>query len=320
MSIEVIGLGALNMDHIYQVERILEDGEALVKRYAQFPGGSAANTIFGLARLGVSTGFIGATGDDAEGKALKQDLQKAGVDVSQVIVKPGAKSGSVLGLSDALGHRTLYVLPGANSLLATDDVDPAYVNKTRILHISSFVADRQFRLTAELMEALKPAAKVSFSPGALYAVKGLKVLRPILRRTYVLFLNRDEIKQVTSQDFIAGAETCLKAGCQMVVVTLGKGARLKSGRRAIAYIRTARKEYTISPSAEKVEASETTGAGDAFAAGFIYGMLKSKTMEECGHLGDILAGFAISKSGARKGLPTLPRLARRYQELYHQPL
>ena len=61
-KVEVIGLGALNMDNIYRVERILDDGEAVVKDFAAFAGGSAANTIYGLARLGVSTGFIGAVG------------------------------------------------------------------------------------------------------------------------------------------------------------------------------------------------------------------------------------------------------------------
>ena len=90
-NIEVIGLGALNIDNIYRVERILEDGEAVVDEVKSFPGGSAANTIYGLAKLGVNTGFIGATGDDAEGKILLQDFEKAGVDIGQIKVKPKAK-------------------------------------------------------------------------------------------------------------------------------------------------------------------------------------------------------------------------------------
>jgi sugar/nucleoside kinase (ribokinase family) len=61
-NIEVIGLGALNIDHICKVEHILEDGETVVKESRLFPGGSAANTIYGLGKLGVSTGFIGAVG------------------------------------------------------------------------------------------------------------------------------------------------------------------------------------------------------------------------------------------------------------------
>ena len=120
-KIEIVGLGALNIDHIYQVERILTDGEAVVNRSVSSPGGSAANTIYGLAKLGVGAGFIGAIGDDAEGKMLLQDFQKVGVDISQIRVKQKAKTGSVLCLTDRLGRRSLYVIPGANNLLAIDD-------------------------------------------------------------------------------------------------------------------------------------------------------------------------------------------------------
>jgi len=68
--IEVVGLGALNIDHLHRVERILDDGETVVKETISSPGGSAANTLYGLARLGVSTGVAGVVGDDAEGKTL----------------------------------------------------------------------------------------------------------------------------------------------------------------------------------------------------------------------------------------------------------
>ena len=81
-SIEVVGLGALNIDRLYQVERILEDGEAVVNETLASPGGSAANTIYGLAKLGVATGFAGVVSDDTEGQMLIQDFQKVGVDTS----------------------------------------------------------------------------------------------------------------------------------------------------------------------------------------------------------------------------------------------
>jgi len=148
-NIEVVGLGALNIDHIYKVERILDDGEAVVKEAALFPGGSAANTIYGLARLGVRTGFAGVVGDDAEGKILVQDFQKAGVDTSQIRVKAGVKTGSVLCLSDKRGKRSLYVIPGANNLLTMEDLDMDYINQARMLHISSFADDRQFKVLLE---------------------------------------------------------------------------------------------------------------------------------------------------------------------------
>ena len=324
-NIEVIGLGALNIDHIYQVERILDDGETVVNESISSPGGSAANTIYGLAKLGVSTGFTGVIGDDAaEGKILTQAFQEVGVDISQIRTKPKAKTGSVLCLSDRLGKRSLYVLPGANNLLTMDDLDLTYINQATIVHLSSFADDRQFKILLELIGRLDSSVKVSFAPGALYAIKGLKALAPVLDRTYVLFINQNEIRQLTGQDIIAGAESCLGQGCHIIAVTLGKGMRLELGKgtsrktiTAVGYIRDAGNEYVIESTGRNIASeADTTGAGDAFATGFLYGLLKGKGLRECGLLGDTVAWFSMNKIGAREGLPTFDELAHRYQELY----
>jgi ribokinase len=310
-KIEVVGLGALNIDHIYQVERILEDGETTVLEAKSSPGGSAANTIYGLAKLGVKTGFCGVVGDDDSGKIMLRGFQKVGVDTSQIRVKPRAKTGSVLCLSDRQGRRSLYVLPGANNLLTIDDLDLGYINQAKILHLSSFADERQFKVILKLLDKLNSSLKLSFSPGALYAVKGLNALTPILKRAYLLFLNGSELRQLTGENVIAGAESCLKQGCQTVVVTLGRGSKIRK-MSAVGYIRDAKHEYIIE--SKPAEKRETTGAGDAFAAGFIYGQLKKKSLEECGQIGNIVAQFCISKIGAREGLPTKKELSQRYQD------
>jgi len=317
-SIQIVGVGALNIDHIYKVERILDDGETVMEEAKVFPGGSAANTTYGLGKLGIGAGFSGAVGDDDEGGVLLQDFQKVGVDTSQIKVKPRAKTGSVLCLSDRQGKRSLYVLPGANNLLTIKDLDLSYINQAKILHLSSFADDRQFKMSLELVDRLDPSVKLSFAPGALYAAKGLKALAPILRRTYILFINQDEIKQLTGEDVVSGVEKCLEEGCRGVAVTLGKGGKLKN-TTASGYIRDTENEYIIKP--PDIGASmDTTGAGDAFATGFLYGVVNNKGLEECGRLGDIVARFSISKMGARQGLPTLSELAQRYRELYNKKL
>ncbi|MFC2008193.1 carbohydrate kinase family protein [Chloroflexota bacterium] len=319
-NIEVVGLGALNIDHIYKVERILDDGEAVVNRTISSPGGSAANTVYGLAKLGVSAGFIGAIGDDAEGKILLQDFQKVGADISHIGTRRGARTGSVLCLSDQLGKRSLYVIPGANNQLTTDDLDLTYINQAQMLHITSFVDEQQLKLLLELMIKLDFPVEVSFSPGALYASKGLPTLTPLLARTHVLFLNESEMRQLTGEDFNSGAQRCLDLGCHIAVVTLGKGASYKN-TIAASYIRTAGGEYLIEPSDKSIiPASDTVGAGDAFAAGFLYGLIKGEGLEKCGRLGDIVARFSITKTGARQGLPTFNQLAQRYRELYSEQL
>ncbi len=317
-AMEIIGLGALNIDHIKIVERILEDGEAVALETKSSPGGSAANTIYGLAKLGVSTAFCGAVGDDDYGKTLLQDFRKVGVDTTGIRVKNGARSGTVLCLSDKLGRRSLYVVPSANSLLTMDDLDLAHINQTGMLHLASFADEAQFKVVLELVERLNPSVRLSFAPGALYAAKGLKNLAPILKRTYLLFINQSEMRQLTGKDVTAGAESCLRQGCQKVVVTLGTGGKLGK-TAAVGYIRDSENEYLIKPQ-DLGGRVETTGAGDAFAAGFLYGIVNNKSLEECGRLGNIVAWFCIAKIGARDGLPTLNQLAQRYQELYNQRL
>lgn len=320
MNIQIVGLGALNIDHIKMVERILEDGEAVALETKSSPGGSAANTIYALAKLGVSASFCGVVGDDDYGKILLQDFQKVGVNTTGIRVKREAKTGTVLCLSDKWGRRSLYVMPGANNLLTVDDFDPAYINGAGMLHLSSFADDRQFKVVLELVDRLDSSVKLSFAPGALYAVKGLQNLAPILNRTYLLFLNQGEMRQLTGKDVIAGAESCLRQGCQKVVVTLGTGGKLDNVT-AVGYIKDAEDEHIVEPLSPDMGAGvDTTGAGDAFAAGFLYGVVKGKGLEECGRLGNIVAQFCIAKIGAREALPTLGELAQRYQELYKQKL
>jgi ribokinase len=237
------------------------------------------------------------------------------VDTSRIITKHGEKTGSVICLSDKHGQRSLYVVPEANSSLRSDDIDTNYINKAAALHISSFVDDRQFKVTLELMERMDPLVKISFSPGALYAGKGLQAIVNILKETHVLFLNEREMRQLTDQDVAAGAKTCVEYGCRIVAVTLGKGIWLDNSVKAVCYIRDAQNEYTIE-SRMTYRSSDTTGAGDAFAAGFLYGLLNGGELVECGRVGDIMAQFSISKTGARQGLPTTDQLSRRYRELY----
>ena len=248
---------------------------------AESSGGSAANTIYGLAKLGIKAGFVGAVGDDPEGKASIRDFKQAGVDTRRIKTKAGVKTGSVLCLSDQSGNRSLYVMPGANSMLSDADLDVSYATRANILHITSFANEKQFELLNELPDKLDALVKISFSPGALYASKGLAALIPILRKTHVLFINHNELRQVTGKSVVEGAEICLSKGCKLVVVTMGKGARLELRKNddikeviANSYIRDVHNEYAItSLNQDAADAVDTTGAGDAYAAGFIYGLI-----------------------------------------------
>lgn len=319
-SIDIVGFGALNMDQIYGVARILTDGEAPVADFRLSPGGSAANTIYGLAKLGIGSGFIGAVGDDEQGEMLLEDFEAVGVDTGQIKVKKGAKTGSVLCLTDKRGRRALYVLPGANSLLVSDDIDLAYINQAKVLHLSSFAEEEQLEIQKQLVARMPQSIKVSFAPGSIYAAKGMRVLSPIIKRTHILFLNREEAKGLTGEEFQRGARRLLEEGCQIVAITLGEGIT-RGATTATCYLASGDSEYIVEARKTLTKPKgDTIGAGDAFAAGFLYGFLRRKGLEECGYLGDLLARLSTTRIGARAGLPSLQKLGKRYEQLYQKRL
>ena len=307
-NIAVIGFGALNMDYLYGVKQTVLDGEVPIDHIKAAPGGSAANTIYGLAKLGVRTGFVGAIGDDEQGETCLKELQDIGVDTTYIRIKNGKKTGLALCISDESGRRAIYVLPGANSLLNSQDIDVNYLSQAEIIHFSSFVDEQQFNIQAELLEKLSGSVKISFAPGMLYAAKGMRVLSPLLRKSDILFINKDELEKLTGEDFMSGAKKCLKQGCQILVVTLGKGLTLELGKVITGYICDKDHEYKVETAVDFGGQPDSTGAGDAFAAGFLFGLVKQRRLDECGRLGDIMAHFAMREIGARQGLPNLQTL------------
>jgi len=314
-SIDIVGFGAMNIDHLYSVDELVVDGEQLVGGIEALPGGSAANTVYGLAKLGLKSGFVGAVGIDDAGEELMKDFKAVAVDTSQIRIKQGERTGATICLSDKLGGRGIYVSPGANNLLGHEDIDLAYLNRARMVHLSSFADDKQFNLQVDVTKKLPISVTVSLAPGMLYVARGLKALVPLLKRAHIVFLNREEVERLIGKGFKAGAKELVKSGCRVVVVTLGKGLSKGKGTIVTAHIYDGKKEYEVE--SEKISSKlplETTGAGDAFAAGFLLGFLKGRRLEECGLLGDIMSGFAIKEVGARKGLPSMAQLSQKYLE------
>lgn len=320
-TFEVIGLGALNLDHLYMVERLLLDGEARVDKAVLAAGGSAANTCYALGRLGIKAGFVGAVGDDDAGRTATSSLSGAGVDTSAIRVKKAASTGSALCLSDRRKRRSIYVSPGANSLLNAEDIDWPYLSHTKLLHTSSFADDAQLSLQIQIARQLPVVVGISFAPGAIYAKKGMDALAPVLQRTRVLFINRKEMELLTGTALLPeGTGPLLQSGCRLVVVTLGGQKQRDLPQDAVCYICDGKQSLTMATPRKKLPVVDTTGAGDAFAAGFLYGMLTGRGLYQCGLLGDLMAGFCISEVGARTGLPTLEMLEQRYEEYHGRPL
>lgn len=303
----VVGMGAMNLDRFYQVERFISEGEAQVAESRVSPGGSAANTIYALAKLGLKTGFLGAVGQDAAGERLVQELATVGVDTTGVKVKAGAPTGEVLALVDKRGRRALYVLPGANSLLKVTDIDVGSLKGTAYLHLSSFAGEEQLRLQIELVHHLPQGIRLSLAPGMLYAQRGLSALLPLLRKAYLVFLNAQELKALTGEGISVGAKRLHQAGCQIVVVTLG------GGRRGVCYLWDGKEGYRVKAQVGVEIVVDTTGAGDAFCAGFLFGQLEGNSLTDCARLAELMATSVLSGLGARTGLPSAAEFQAEYE-------
>jgi ribokinase len=297
MTLDVVGFGALNLDKLFKVNMIAKkEEEGAVLEFKESAGGSAANTVVGLARLQLETGFIGKVASDREGNFLLDEFRKEGVDIHGISVMEKGRSGTVMGFIDLKGDRALYVDPGVNDHIEFKDINLDYVSDTRFLHLSSFVGEKAFKAQKQLIEQLS-SVKISFDPGAIYARKGLAALKPIIKKSYVMFPNGIEVKQLTGQDYREGARTLTELGVDIVAVKLGKRG---------CYVTDGKESHLIEP--YKLEVLDTTGAGDAFCAGFLYGLIKRKDLYECGKLGNFVASRCISKMGARTGLPKLAEL------------
>jgi ribokinase len=291
---DVVGFGALNVDKLFKVNKLAkEEEESFIAGYAEACGGSAANATVGLARLGCKVGFIGKVGCDREGDLLLQDFRAEGVDTSGTIRTGQGKSGSVLGFVDKKGARALYIDSGVNDTIGFDEVSVKYASQARFLHLTSFVGEKSFQTQKKLLSTLPQGVKVSFDPGALYARKGFASLESIIKKTYVLMPNAIELEQLTGEtDYCKGADFMIKQGVKIVAVKLGGSG---------CYITDGRERHRIKPF--KVKVVDTTGAGDAFCAGFLCGLVNNKRLDECGKLGNFVASRCIMQMGARTGLP-----------------
>jgi ribokinase len=296
MKFDVIGFGALNVDKIYQVPRIAKEGEeTFILDFQETPGGSAANTIVGLAKLELKTGFIGKVADDHEGQLLINDFKREGVNTDGIVVANEGRSGVVTAYVDKKGERALYVHPSINDSLTFEQINLEYAKQARFLHLTS-VDEKPFQAQKKLIEEVSDV-KVSLDPGEIYARKGLTKLRSLIKKSFVVLPSEGELKMLTGKRWKEGAKMLVKKGAGIVAVKLGeKGCYVTDGKEA----------HLIEPF--KVNVVDTTGAGDAFSAGFLYGLINGKDLYQCGRLGNFVASCCVTKVGARTGLPTLSDL------------
>lgn len=299
LNAEVIGFGALNVDKLFSVEDIVgADEESFIKGETSTPGGSAANTIVGLARLGVDTSIIGKIAEDDEGDLIEYNLAINGVYTNNLIYSDTGSTGKCMGFVDKNGERCLYIDPGVNDEIKIGEINPLYIMRCKIMHYTSFVGD-SFKTQIELLEKLSRDTLLSFDPGMLYVQKGFDELMPILERTNILLINESELRMLCKSEDAPLKELVvgfLDLGIETIVV--------KQGSRGVYAIST---NEECSVEAYKCDVVDTTGAGDSFNSGFLYSQLKGYSLEKSCRIANWVASRAIQGFGMEK-FPSLKEL------------
>lgn len=300
IDVDVIGFGALNLDKLYNVDSIAcNDCESFIKSEKDTPGGSAANTIIGLSKLGLKTSIIGKIAEDSDGEVIELNLALNEVYTNNLIYSEKGNTGKVLGFVDSKGNRGLYVDPGVNDEIAIGEINPKNINTCKIMHYTSFVGD-SFNTQIKLLEKLNEDILLSFDPGMIYVKKGLKDLLPILNRTNILLINETELRLLYEDYYkaIDGVNSLslkeiaihiLDDGIETVVVKKGS-----SGVFAI----DSQEECDVEAFSSNVV--DTTGAGDSFNSGFLYGLLNAYSLEKSCKIGNWVASKAIEGFGMEK--------------------
>lgn len=266
------------------------DEEEKTDRLSLGGGGSAANVAVDASRLGVKSGFIGTIGFDTFGRVLLEELAHEAVDVTHVKVDTTTNSGLTLIGVNKKGQVVMFGYTGASDKLFPSDLDRDYISSAEHVHITGL----SFKTA---LEAAKMASEakvvVSFDPGRLMSRLGLRKVSPLLKYADQILLNHEEAMGLTGENKLDdAAKILLKAGPKVVVI--------KKGADGVFAITS---DSKLSIRVYPVKVVDTTGAGDAFSAGFITAQLEGKSLEDSVRFANATANLKITKVGAR-ALPT----------------
>ncbi len=277
--------GSMQLVDIKKSGKVRSASEHLESSFAS--GGSAANTIYGLARLGLETGFIGKTGKDDYGRIFREDLEKS--NINPVLFLSDTHSGRAVALISPDKERTFATHLGAAIELCAQDLSEEHFSGYDYCHIEGYLVQNHELLEKALRLAKEKGLLVSLDLASYNVVEeNLEFLKYIVEEYVdIVFANEEEAKSFTGKA-PEDALNELAAICEIAVVKIGKdGSMVRSGDQI----------YSIP--AIDADVVDTNGAGDIYAAGFLYGLSQKWPLDKCAMIGGILAGKIIEITGAR---------------------
>lgn len=294
---DVVCLGILVADVLGRpVDGYPERGKLrLVDRMELHTGGCAANTGISLAKIGIATGVIGRVGRDGFGDFIIGELERYGVNCSAVVRDAAAATSATMVMVHGDGERSFIHYLGANAALCEGDADIELIRRAKVLHIGgTFVLPGiDGEPTARILAKAREAG-VTTSLDTTWDSKGrwMSLLRPCLEQVHYFLPSFEEARMLTGKDTPEeAAEVLLDAGVGTVALKLGERG---------CYIRNADARLEIP--GFKVKAVDACGAGDAFAAGFLAGVVRGWDLERTGRFANAVGAMCVTALGSASGV------------------
>ncbi len=265
-------------------------GELLAKQYGtqRASGGSTANTMSGLARLGGVTGFLSKIGNDEVGEFFKKQITDCHVE--PLLLTSETPTGRVMAMVTPDGERTFATCLGAAIEMGPDDITPELLEGWDIFYVEGYLVANPPLLEKALDTAYAKGMTIAMDMASYNEVQKHRdlVLRLLEDRLDIVFANEQEAQVLTGLENPVDALHYIAERCQIAVVKVGaKGAYIQRGDEVV----------TIPPM--KAEVVDTTGAGALWASGFLAGLVKGESLQKCGMMGAIVAKNIIEVIGAK---------------------
>ena len=260
----------------------------------EISGGSGANSIAGIASFGGTPAYFGKVRNDQMGGVFAHDIRSAGVAFDTAPATTGAASGRCLVLITPDGERTMNTCLGASTSLSPGDIDEDVVAASQVTYLEGYLWDPEQAKQAFLKAARcarKAGRKVALSLSDAFCVERHRdSFRQLIRDDVdILFANEDEIKSLYQVDLFDEALQAARADCALAALT----------RSAAGSIVIAGDEVHVADAVKVDQVNDTTGAGDLYAAGFLYGLTHHMDPAASARLGALAASEVITHIGAR---------------------
>jgi sugar/nucleoside kinase (ribokinase family) len=277
----------------------LIDADEVARLYAamgpavEISGGSAANTVAGVASFGGRGAFIGRVADDDFGKVFRHDIRAAGVAFESAAAQSGSPTARSLILVTPDGQRTMNTFLGAAAELGIAEIVEKPIQASVITYLEGYLFDRPaakaaFRKAAGIARKAGRRVALSLSDGFCVERHRADFLDLIRTKIDIVLANRQEIESLYQSSF--------EDGCRRIAAEAPLAAVTRSERGSVILRGSERVEVPAEPIARLVD---TTGAGDLYAAGFLLGQARGLALADCGRLGSIAAAEVIQHLGAR---------------------